>query len=267
MRVVIDKSALFGLPAQRIDAICREHEVWMPEVLFYELLTTDPAQRARLFRKIPRRERPFVLVGDGGFLFGRELEYGRPVDVVRDSGMEEVRWIFNERLGEEDWFPEEYRGALDEWRTAMNASIESFRERAAFTTHAFFPELNNLRNGQIDRIQAIQRELSGNSARVREIYGAVTEANGAAVPADFGPNWIGYRLIQAELMWALEHAARYGTGIVDAPMPRLENYVCDLKYAVVASMADAFICHDVIACRLFRLVAPDVLCGSDLQEL
>jgi hypothetical protein len=47
-------------------------------------------------------------------------------------------------------------------------------------------------------------------------------------------------------------------------MPRLENNVCDLRYAVVASMADCFLCHDERAIALFRMVAPNVPCIRDV---
>lgn len=217
-----------------------------------------------LFRKIGTSENPLRLVADGGYLFGRELVLKRPIDVVQDSELNGIRWVFNERLKDPNWQPEENMADIAEWRADMAGRVERFRERAAFTAHAFFPDLVDVRGGQLARVIAVQQELSGDSRLVREIFAVVARANDHEPPEGFGPEWIGYRLLQAQLMWSLDHIARYGSGIVDAPMPRLENTYCDADYATIAAHADVFLSADANAVRLFGLMAPDVYCGQDL---
>lgn len=266
MRLVLDKSALRALPTRRIRTLCAEHEIWMPEILFYELLTCDDVQRAALFRKINPVENPLKLIAGRGYLFGRELERRRPVDAVGDSELNAVRWIFNIQLQDPDWKPVDNLRDIADWRAHVSRRVDAFRERAAFTAHAFFPELSDIHPGEQQRIHAAQEQLSGDSALVRNIFEQLAIDNSESVPVDFGTAWMGYRLLQGELLWSLDHIARYGAGITETPMPRLENTYCDIDYAVIATFADGLLSNDTDVLRLFRLMAPDLYAGPDVPQ-
>ncbi len=121
----------------------------MPEALFYELLTCAAAERAMLFRKIGVGENPLSLTANGGFLFGRELEFGRPTQVIRDSALNNVRWIFNAGLRDPEWAPRDSLQDLDQWQADMARQVNAFRERAGLTAHAFFPELRDVPGKQV----------------------------------------------------------------------------------------------------------------------
>jgi hypothetical protein len=238
----------------------------MPEILFYELLTAERHERARLFRKIGTGENPMHLIAGTGFLFGKELENGRPANPVIDSDLLGIKWVFNEKLQDPEWIPEDHLQDIDEWRKHIQSRVVNFREKSAFVSHAFFPEIADVRGGQMNRIDPSIQSLTGNSARVKEIFAEIAFDNGHRTPDNFGPEWIGYRMLQSQLIWSLDHMARYGAGVVDAPMPRLENTYCDAEYAALAALSDAFLCSDENAARLFRLMAPDVYCGRDLIQ-
>ena len=75
---------------------------------------------------------------------------------------------------------------------------------------------------------------------------------------------MGFRYLQSQLLWAVDHASRYGAGLNAAPAPRLENTFCDAEYSAIAAHADAFLTNDGNPARLFRLMAPHVHCGNDL---
>lgn len=263
MRLVLDKSALRALPTARIRELCAAHEIWMPEILFYELLTCDHQQRAALFRKINPVDCPLKLIGNRGYLFGRELEHRRPVNPVDDSELNGVRWIFNPRLQDPEWEPVDNMRDIADWRAHVADRVGEFRERAALTAHAFFPDLSDVRPGEMQRIYEAQQQLSDDSIKVREIFEYMATDNGETVPADFGPAWMGYRLLQGELLWALDHIARYGAGISEAPMPRLENTYCDIDYAVIATFADGLLSNDANVIRHFQLMAPTRYAGPD----
>lgn len=264
MRVVLDKSALFGLRSERIRALCAEHDVWMPEVLFYELLTCDAEQRARLFRKLHAMENPLSLIANGGFLFGRELEFGRPTEIIKDSALNGVRWIFNKKLGDPKWIPTDSLSDISDWHASMAIQVADFRERASLTAHAFFPDLRDVRGGERQRVEPFQRELGGNSDIVRYIYTQLAESNGQTPPPDLGPQWMGFTLLQAQLIWGLDHISRYGAGNFDCQVASIENTFCDTEYAAIASHADALLTNDGQLAELFALMAPHVYCGRDL---
>jgi hypothetical protein len=236
----------------------------MPEALFYELLTCAAAERAMLFRKIGVGENPLSLTANGGFLFGRELEFGRPTQVIRDSALNNVRWIFNAGLRDPEWAPRDSLQDLDQWQADMARQVNAFRERAGLTAHAFFPELRDVRGGERGRIEPVLHELGGDSDIVRQIYAHIAESNGQIVPPGFGPQWMGFTLLQGQLIWSLDHISRYGAGNIDGPMAGIENTFCDIEYAAIAAHADALLTRDGPLTRLFRLMAPQIYCGPDL---
>jgi hypothetical protein len=261
MRIVLDKSALFGLSGARVRALCAEHEVWMPEVLFYELLTTGNEERALLFAKIGAGENPFHLISNAGYLWGRELASRRPTQPVADSGLQAIRWVFNARLREAGFDPVAQLPDVAAWRAHIQERALGFLERAQAVAAVFFPDLVDLRGGDLPRVRAIQATLGGDSARVREIYADLAAANDEAVPDGFGPNWMGYRLLQAQLLWALDHIARYGAGPGLTPR-ELENTFCDAEYGAIAAHADCLLTRDRGLADQFRIMAPDVGCEA-----
>lgn len=262
VRIVIDKSALHAMSTDRFHALCRDHEVWMTEVLFYELVTTSGANRAALFRKIGAGEHRLRLTTNSGYLLGRELDRGSPVDMMRDSGLEGIQWVFNPCLQDSNWIPEDHMPDLVEWRGDTARRVDWFRERAAGVAHAFFPDLQDISPGELERVALAQKELGGDSARIRQIHQQLTA--GLQTGADFGPNWLTYRALQAQLLWSLDHIARYGAGDFDAYSPRLENTYCDAEYATIACFADALLTRDNNLARLFGVMAPDICCGHDI---
>lgn len=185
MRIVLDKSALFGLSAARVRDLCAGHDVWMPEVLFYELLTTGNEERALLFTKIGVGQNPFHLISNAGYLWGRELAAGRSTQPVADSGLEAVRWVFNPRLRDADFNPVAELPDVRAWQAHIQERALGFLERAQAVAAVFFPELVDLRGGDLPRVRAVQATLGGDSARVREIYSELAAANDEAVPDDF----------------------------------------------------------------------------------
>jgi len=116
MRIVIDKSSLFAMSGQVFERLCNEHDVCLPEVFFYELLTTTPLQRARLFRKVARAQNRFALTSDAHTLMEREIAMQRPVDIVIDSALQAIDWIYDERLQDEALNPDEYLEPLGPWQ-------------------------------------------------------------------------------------------------------------------------------------------------------
>lgn len=267
MRVVIDLSALRALPAARVSALCATHEVWAIEGLIYELMTTeDHTGRAGAFRKIQQNLNSIQLIADSGYLWGKELQLNRPVDPVVDSEMGAVTWLSDPRLQDPLFRPLTAIPDVIEWRNEMQRRVTNFGARTRGVAESFFPELVGLRAGDRARIEPVLRDLCGDSDLLIRLYWRLAQAVGEVVPEGFGQEWMGYRLLQAQLVWALDHISRYGEGVGAVDAPRLENVYCDVEYAAVAAHADALLTFDALQARLFRMIAPNVLCVPDLAN-
>ena len=51
--LLIDKNILQGWPAEEVRQLGIDYQLLMPDVLFFELMSTDDIARARCFRKLP----------------------------------------------------------------------------------------------------------------------------------------------------------------------------------------------------------------------
>lgn len=231
----------------------------MPEVLFYELMTCPPVERASLFRKIGAEERPIELVSNPGWLFGREMTLGRKCHPVLDSELNGVRWIFNAGLVQSEFvFPEKVQTDIVQWRARKAEAVASFVERSSAVS-GFIPSLKGLKAGaRGDIVRSVLNELGGDSAAVREVHSQLAAHAGENIPPEFGPDWIGFRLLQAELIWAVDNMSRYGDGVIAVPMKDLENTVCDIEYAVIASKADVLLTRDKRLAANAAIMVPGV---------
>lgn len=91
MRIVLDKSYLYGAGAKRMEKFCSSYETLMPESLFYELLTTSPDNRAKCFSNLPKRDNPLILVKNIGFILRYEVEKKVPFsDIIEVSVKKKV---------------------------------------------------------------------------------------------------------------------------------------------------------------------------------
>ncbi len=140
MNVVIDKSFLQGGSKDRLQSLFENHRVLMTQALFYELLTTEPAERARCFRRIPAIENPVVLVYNVGPILRWEVKYHRPLSNIGDMAIDEC-FQFNPGLLNEDFdMGEEQARHLEKWRKEMSVSVSDFADHCRKVT-VRFPEL------------------------------------------------------------------------------------------------------------------------------
>lgn len=258
MRIVIDKSYLQGVSADSIQALCKEHDAIMPEILYYELITADPEVRAACFRKICRFDSPMSLTTNSGALMRVECEMNRPCDPVKDTNLTDP-YRFNDALGAPEFLPtQKDQEVITEWREVMCEEVESFKFRAGLVA-LFFPELKKLIQGSpLEAVESAMADLSGWSTKVLEIYEHISEELPFPRVEEIDENWAVYRTLQVQLMTAIEHIRKYGSGNLDAQGKRIENDVMDIEYCVQATLADGLASRDTRLKAIFERCKPDV---------
>lgn len=265
MRLVIDKSVLRALPLAQFLSLRERHQLLMTEALFYELMTCDPPQRAQLFRKIGGDENPLGVVPNPGFLWGRELAHGAPIDSASAAELNQFRWIFNPGLSDPNYaLPDAVEAELVGWREHRAGEVRAFLKQAA-TIPEMFPNMQGVGSGASpEMVEEILRSLSGDSIAVREFFTLLAASSGERVPAGFGPDWVGYRSLQAQMIWAVDARWKHGENLERAKAT--ENTVCDMEYAVAAAHADGLLSQDKALVRLTQLMEPrlHIADGSNL---
>jgi hypothetical protein len=263
MRILVDKSAWQGISTDEIQRLCKAHDVFFPEVIFYELLTTpDPITRAALFRKLTP-ELSIRAIPNAGYLLGQELDSGLPWsdDLIHD--LRDFTWVFRQQLRSED--PDLRLPQLPEWIAHTAERVRNFRFRADRIGIELFPELEEIRPGQMLQIEPRLEELRGDSTLVKQI---ARERLMLPIEAeDFGPRWAAYRYLQASLIWSLDHIGRYGSGRYEAVVNGIENTYCDAEYGALACFFEVFLTRDTRLGDLVQRMGGEVRCIGYTQEL
>lgn len=247
----LDNSALQGIATAELLRAAANAPLCVPEILFYELLTTaEPRRRAMLFRKVSALREHLHFAGSIGHLLRMEDERRRPSRLVADAEGDLPSWPFIQQLQiEEAAIPQPIRNVVEEWTEKLRAEVRGFRQRA-ISLMTIFPELGTV-NPQCApaAIETLRHRLGGDSEVVREVVWHLQDESQRR--AGTGPEWIGYRMTQAQLVWTLESLAAHGTAEGIEQRNNLENTICDIEYATLASQCSLFLTRDEPLTRLF----------------
>lgn len=141
--VVLDKSYLEGVGSDRIKSLCDEHTVLMPDVLFYELMTTSEHSRKRCFKHLPGTDNPVELIPNVGSLMRFELNTHQPSTPLYDRRLK-IRFIFNKNLKTEafQFTPLQFK-SMQQWQQLVSQETTRFFQLAMLVP-CFFPRLNGI---------------------------------------------------------------------------------------------------------------------------
>jgi hypothetical protein len=264
MKVLLDKSRLHGLSTARLLEIAQSAELCLPEVLFYELLTTHARDRAVQFRKLHALREHLHFTGSVGHLIRVEEQHGRPARIVEDAECAMPTWVFQEALCDAAIpIPDPIAAELRSWQEAVKQRVRMFRQRAV-DVPGLFPALRGLKSGQGAEIVAdVRAGLIEHSPFVCELLETLSNSRHQAKTT--GPAWMAYRMLQAELLWCIDNFHRYGPDdLSEEALAGFENTACDVEYATVACQADFFLTSDVAMSELFRSMRAGIGCGPDI---
>ncbi|WP_162348437.1 hypothetical protein [Pseudoxanthomonas gei] len=262
MKVVLDKSGFQSLSLSRLQCIGERSELLIPESLIYELLTTDERLKAGLFVKLRGLREVAHFSGSIGHLLRLEVGRGIPSVVGTDAEAALPELLF---FGEVPLQDPVSQLIVEEWREKIGQEVRGFRARVATMT-TIFPELAGLRPTQGAAIVAgIFNQLSGDSDTVREVFAHLADEDQRG--AGTGPQWLGYRLVQAELLWVLDNFHKFGDDDAAVAAIDFENTVVDKEYAVIGSNADLLLTNDRRLIELFNHMKSGTRAGLDVQDL
>jgi hypothetical protein len=100
--VVLDKSFVQGAKPDDVQSLCRENRALMPDVLFFEMLSSEEPGRSRCFAKFPQIENPVIVVPNVGELLRYEFKHRRGSGPP-SAHAKEIRYRFNPKLIHADY--------------------------------------------------------------------------------------------------------------------------------------------------------------------
>lgn len=263
MNVILDKSYLDGQSSQRVVELCSRHAVMMPDVLFYELMTTDKTSRSRCFSKIPAGENPLILIPNVGQYLRYEMTKKMPAVPITQL-REKIRYNFNAGLADLSFeLSGEITALLQQTEADINTDTKSFVERS-LTTIDLFKALG-YEAGDQNSIDSLIASIATDSSTVRRLYDLIisnkdTYFPDRIPPEQLGRKWATYRWMQVHVIYGLRFLKQYGLRIPSNAGTRFwrraEHEMLDASYVILGSLAGSLATGDATMADTFRLLCP-----------
>ena len=268
MELILDKSFLDAASPEEVAEIWKHHYVIMPDVLFYELITTRDDSCRRCFNKIPDIDNPIALLPGIGDLLRYEIQHKKPCAPLANRCMTD-KFRFNPRLREGSFqFLGEVREAKEEQIKETKADTRNFVERCLLVHH-FFPEVNGIPYKEFpDAIEAGKIKVATNKEFVRDVYASFLEGENSPSnppkPTEIDINWAFFRWVQCQLLSSLRLFKKL-QGIMPANASvsfwtKAEHSMLDTYYVIFGTLAGALASGDQEVIEDFQLLCPQGIC-------
>lgn len=265
MELILDKSFLDAASQEDIAGAWKNHFIIMPDVLFYELITTRETSRERCFKKLPQSVNPLALLPGISPLLQHEIQTKTPCIPLSQHCMPE-KFQFNVRLGAGTF--EFVGGALEERENQIQKTADDTRNFVdrCLVVHHFFPEVNGIPYKDFPKaIETARKKVASDRDFVREVYAFFLEdedsPSGMPTPAQIDVQWATFRWVQCQLLAALRLFLRYQGAM---PPNRSESFwinaehtMLDTYYVIFGTLTGALASADREVIEDFRLVCPD----------
>lgn len=258
--VILDKNFIQGAKRDEVIGVCAEGFALMPDVLFYEMLTSPEPARSRCFAKFPG-ENPVAVVPSVGELLARERRTHEACGMP-SSHPKLDRWKFNDKLAAGTYHaPPEVREALREEEERLRGELDTLAEMINMAPD-LFPDVfaegadRELERGKVEQL------LANEHAAIVDFYSRLEPPDDtvAAPPAErLTSDWMHFRWLQVKLWAALDLRLRLGRieGELDeGRRHRLENYLHDMQYLMLALLEGGLASEDEWMRRAFKRFAP-----------
>lgn len=264
--IILDKSFLDAATPQQIHTLCGEHRVLMPDVLFYELTTTEETSRQRCFNKFPDTTNPIELIPNVGTLLRYELNTHRTCTPLYDR-REKIIFNFHSglRTGTFEFTKAQLKARKNHEKIVEQDTKDFFG--LAMMVAAFFPHISGIPYAKLPHaIQEAKALVASNIDTVRQIYAKLLEDSRISnlVRVDtLDPNWAYFRWVQVRCLYSLDLILRYDGRLPSNPTAKfwknIEHDMLDSEYLMLASLAGALACNENRVIEYFHLIRPDGL--------
>jgi hypothetical protein len=262
--IIIDKSYLDAANRDQINSLYTKHSLLMPEVLFYELMTTREESMKRCFSKFPARTNPVELIPNIGTLLRYELDTRQACTPIYERRLN-ITFEFNSLLRDGTFsFTEEQRKAKEEEEKIVKEKTQEFFELAMMVWE-FLPHLNGIPCSTFPKaVKSAKQELASNEDKVRQIYRQLMEYRNTTNAIDdsaINHDWAHFRWLQIRLIYSLDLLLSYKGKLPESASPkfwrRMEHDMLDAEYITLAALTGGLACNESKMLAIYKLVCPD----------
>lgn len=260
--ILLDKSFLDGVSANRLRGLGTSHELLMPDVLFFEMISTGEQSRTRCFSKLPTGENPITLVTHVGALLQKELQSHQPAGKPSEN-RESFRFKFHPQLADGSYtFDNQTQAALDESNEELKREVESLADYISMLP-TLFPNL--LKGSDHDRKNARMEAEEFLAKDSEQIIAFLSKLQHPSFPPLMGatitPSWTLFRWFQVKMLFSIDLYIRYSGNIPrvksEKLYKKLEHDVLDMQYLILGALEGSFATLEKKLIRMYQLICPE----------
>lgn len=256
--VVIDKSWLQAISAEKLKEFVTNRILLFPAALGYELFTAETeAHLIDGFKKLIAVQQSINLIDHVGSFLSFESENKAPCTPIENLRYP-IEFEFHPDLTKPNFpFAEEDKQHIEDFRDHWEITgVDGFKKVSAGVSY-WFPELREIKAGSSrEKIQPVLEKLARDFELVKQIY--------SKYRLDYFPpaeiideNWAHFRWLQIKLIAGIEYIRKYGAGNIDIIGKYLAHDNLDLQYCVTGILARALATDDKQIKFYFQLCCPN----------
>ena len=260
--VILDKSYLQAASDSRFKELSDQYQFLMPDVLFYELISSDEPERSRCFKKLTHLTNPIQPVKSVSELLRKERitlkPAGRP-----SKNLLKVEYRFNPELSQGSCsLSDTLKMVIHESETELDRDVSMLMNFTSLET--VFPHIHTGTTDQRKKYKSeCERYITDNSEELGDILYSLEPDDGLSIPTqqDLNESWTLLRWFQVRLLFDLDLYERYGNdnpvGLTQNLKKKLKNDVLDMHYLIMGVVQKGFATRDNKLINYYDLLCPD----------
>jgi len=261
--IILDKCFLQGASPETLKKLSNRFQLLMPDVLFYELISSIEPHRSRCFSKFPKSGNPIPVTEHVGALLRKEIETHEPCGLPSEN-LVDINYRFNPSLASGNYeFTENDIEAQKEIEEELNNDISNLINRSN-SLGELFPDFHNkLRKEQKAYAQEVMGAVATDISGITTFLSKLEYPDGNVMPSEewLNPSWAIFRWFQVQLLFAIDIASRYGildeAHLTSKLRIKLEHDVLDSHYLIQGLLEKSFATKEKKLKGFFKLLCPE----------
>ena len=260
--IILDKSFLQGTADNRFKELSIQFQFLMPDVLFYELISSDEPGRSRCFTKLTYLANPIQPIKSVSDFLKKERTTLKPAGRPSENLLK-VNYPFLPELREGSYIlPDDLKTDIRESEAELDRDVSMLMNFTALET--LFPHIHSGTDEERERYKSeCERYIADNSEELGVLLSSLERADGMTVPTQQNLNEVLtlLRWLQVRLLFDLDLYDRYGNDnsveLTQNLKKKLKNDVLDMHYLIMGVVQKGFATRDNKLINYYDLLCPD----------
>ncbi|MDF1690368.1 MAG: hypothetical protein P1U35_12240 [Cycloclasticus sp.] len=261
--IILDKCFLQGASQGAIEKMTESFQLLMPDVLFYELISSCEPGRSRCFSKFPNSPNPIPVTQHIGALLNHEITAHQPSGLPSEN-LVEVDYRFNPELATGEYeFSERDLQTCSEIEEELKSDISALIQRVN-SLEELFPNFHErVRKEQEPYVREIMNAVANDVSDLATFLSQLELPGEKAMPPreSLNQNWAIFRWLQVQLLFAIDIARRYGVldiaKLTEKQQTSFEHDVLDSHYLILGILQKSLATKEKKLIHFFKLLCPD----------